>query len=195
MATFLLNCMLQRADLAWSIDCPPPSPHLLKFVAVYACVKRCLDACLSYNNFPWKVCENVADGTKIVTRFPYPTTSSYIIKSSAVTTAAAFHCSLTFTRQGYSKFFKKYWVRCFPQFISAADSNLDFLLVGNFELWSRITCFLGIRRALNTFSEELIPWILATSQGRFHNERRFSFPFVLHSIQDLKLGVCYKREK
>lgn len=181
---FLLNCMLQRAGLAWSIDCSHPSPHLLKFVAVYACVKRFLDTCLTYNNFPWKVCENVADRTKIVTCLPYPTTL-YIVKSSAVTTVAAFHCSLIFTRQGSSTAFKKYWVRCCPQFMSAAGSNLEIFPVGNFELWSRITLVLGVGRALNIFSEEQTHWFLATALGKFYTGRclsLFSLFCILYKI-------------
>lgn len=183
---FLLNCVLRRADFAWSIDCSPASPHLLKFIAVYACVKTFLDTCLSYNNFPWKVCENVADGTKIVTSFPYPTTFLYVVRSSAVTIVAALHCSLTFTKQESSNSFKKYWVRCSPQFMSAADFNLEILLVGNFELWSRITRAPGVERALNTFSEELTHWILAAPLGRFHTGRRclslFSLCYILYKI-------------
>lgn len=105
----LVELYVRENSFAWSIDCSPPSPHLLKFVAVYACVKRVLDTCHIYNNFPGKVCGNVADGTKIVTYIPfsYPATSLHTVKKVAATSMAAFHCSVMITSWKCLKTFEK----------------------------------------------------------------------------------------
>lgn len=111
MAVFWLNCMSERAALhgPWSIDCSPPSSHLLKFVAVYASVKRVLVTCHIYNNFPQKVCGNVADRTKFVTYIPfsYPENSLCVVKKTAATSMAAFHFSVKITSWKCLKTFKK----------------------------------------------------------------------------------------
>lgn len=36
---------VRESSFSWCIGCSPPSPHILKFVAVYACLKAFLDPC------------------------------------------------------------------------------------------------------------------------------------------------------